>query len=76
MFGPVDVRVAGTRIAGIDIIVTLGTNYLATLDVATSTDPGGPADATAGTVGAQDSPDMLIEGDTSVDGDTTVEGTS
>ena len=70
VFGPVDVRLAGTRIAGIDIIVTLGTNYLATLDVAASTEPGAPADATAGTVGPQDSLD------TSVAGDTTVEGTS
>ena len=34
MFGPVEVGVAATRIAGIDIVVTLGTDYLATLDAA------------------------------------------
>ena len=34
VFGPVEARVASTRIAGIDIVVTLGTDYLATLDAA------------------------------------------
>ena len=48
LFGPVEARVAGTRIAGIDIVVTLGTDYLATLDtdavgttVADGSSPGG-----------------------------------
>jgi hypothetical protein len=32
VFGPVDVRVADTRIAGVDVVVELGTDYLARLD--------------------------------------------
>jgi hypothetical protein len=69
VFGPVEVRVAGTRIAGIDMVVTLGTDYLATLD----TDAGGGttvADGSApgGTVG--------VEIPISESTDTTAEGTS
>ena len=64
VFGPVEARVAGTRIAGIDIVVTLGTDYVATLDPS----------AAAGTTAA----DGSSAGDTVVVGssDTTVEGTS
>lgn len=32
IFGPVEVRVADTRITGIDMVVSLGTDYLTTLD--------------------------------------------
>jgi LytR_cpsA_psr family len=34
VFGPVEVRVADTRIAGIDVVATLGTEYLNRLDAA------------------------------------------
>ena len=34
VFGPIDVRVADTRIAGIDVVATLGTEYLNRLDTA------------------------------------------
>jgi hypothetical protein len=36
LFGPVEVRVADPRIARIDVVVTLGTDYLARLDTATA----------------------------------------
>jgi hypothetical protein len=47
LFGPIEVHVADTRIAGVDVVVTLGTDYLARLDTgsATATTPG---TATAG----------------------------
>lgn len=47
ILGPVEVRVAGIRIAGIDMVVTLGTDYLDTLDAGAATD-------SAGTSGRQD----------------------
>ena len=69
VFGPVEVRVAGTRIAGIDMVVTLGTDYLATLDTdaatGTTVDDGS---APGGTVG--------VEIPISESTDTTAEGTS
>ena len=37
VFGPVEVRVADPRIAGVDVIVTLGTDYLGRLDTAAAT---------------------------------------
>ena len=37
MFGPVEVRVADTRIAGVDVVATLGTDYLGRLDTAAAT---------------------------------------
>ncbi len=61
VFGTVDVRVAETRITGIDMVVSLGTDYLATLDTAGASETSAAVDGTADTVGA----------DT-----TTVEGTS
>ncbi len=55
VFGSVDVRVGDTRINGIDMVVTLGTDYLATLDPGVAADPtvqaSAPVDASAGTVG-------------------------
>jgi hypothetical protein len=43
LFGPVEVRVVESRIAGVDVVVTLGTEYLTRLDTAaapTTTAPG------------------------------------
>ena len=55
VFGSVEVRVGDTRINGIDMVVTLGTDYLATLDPsaapATTVPPSAPVDGSAGTVG-------------------------
>ena len=56
IFGPVDVRVAETRIAGIDIVVLLGTDYLDTLDTATASETSAAVDGTADTVGAATTP--------------------
>jgi hypothetical protein len=42
LFGPVEVRVAESRIAGIDVVVTLGTDYLARLDTTAPTTTTGP----------------------------------
>lgn len=78
VFGDVDVRVADTRIAGIDIVVTLGTDYLETLESgaaapdpdATVGDPDATAGESAGTVGPGE------PSATTGDDDTTVEGTS
>ena len=56
IFGPVDVRVAEHPVAGIDVIVHLGTDYLSTLNTAAATSTigaaGSAAAASAGTVGA------------------------
>jgi hypothetical protein len=69
VFGPVEARVAGTRIAGIDIVVTLGTDYLEMLD---------PNTTVGTTVADGSSPGGTVEVDTPItEGtDTTAEGTS
>ena len=41
VFGPVEIRVADPRIAGVDVVVTLGTSYLDRLDVTAATGQGG-----------------------------------
>ena len=55
IFGPVDVRVAEHPVAGIDVIVLLGTDYLSTLNTAAATSTigaaGSAAAASAATVG-------------------------
>jgi hypothetical protein len=43
VFGSVEVRVAETRVAGIDVIVTLGTDYLGRLDMSSATATTAPA---------------------------------
>jgi hypothetical protein len=55
LFGPIEVRVADTRIAGVDVVVTLGTEYLARLDTdsATPTTPGTAATAGSGSVASE-----------------------
>ena len=37
VFGPVEVRIADPRIAGVDVVATLGTDYLSRLDSAAAT---------------------------------------
>jgi hypothetical protein len=65
VFGAIDVRVADTRIAGIDFTVTLGLDYLATLDTAASAasvpDTGAAGATTDATVPAEDT---TVEGTT------------
>lgn len=57
VFGAVEVRVADTRIRGIDMVVTLGSDYLATLEAsaaaATTVQASAPVEGTAGTVGTE-----------------------
>ena len=69
VFGPVEARVVGTRIAGIDIVVTLGTDYLEMLD---------PNTAVGTTVADGSSPGGTVEVEIPItEGtDTTAEGTS
>jgi hypothetical protein len=43
LFGPVDVRVADTQIAGVDVVAELGTDYLARLDASAATATTTPA---------------------------------
>ena len=40
VFGPVEIRVADPRIAGVDVVATLGTSYLDRLDVTAATGQG------------------------------------
>lgn len=63
IFGPVDVRVAETRVARIDVVVTLGTDYLSLLDASLATATTAPDGST---------PDAS----TVASDDTTTEGTS
>lgn len=63
LFGPVETRVAGTRIAGIDIVVTLGTDYLATLDTAAAGTTVADGQSPGGTV-VGGSTDTMAEGTT------------
>lgn len=54
VFGPIEVRVADHPVAGIDVIVTLGTDYLAMLNTAAATTtPATTAPAQATTAPAQ-----------------------
>jgi hypothetical protein len=69
VFGPVEARVAGTRIAGIDIVVTLGTDYLATLD-------NDAADGTTATDGSTPGGTVEVDIPITEGTDTTAEGTS
>jgi len=47
IFGPVEVRIADTRITGIDMVVSLGTEYLTSLDTAAAgSGPGVESDTT------------------------------
>ena len=62
VFGPVEARVAGTRIAGIDIVVTLGTDYLATLDPAPSAGPTATDGSSPGGTVVVGSTDTMAEG--------------
>jgi CBS domain-containing protein len=52
VFGPVEVRVADTQIAGIDVVAELGTDYLATLDASPATATTGPATTAPATTGS------------------------
>ena len=49
VFGPVEVRVGDTRIAGVDVVAELGTDYLARLDANGATATTTPA--TTGSTG-------------------------
>jgi hypothetical protein len=50
VFGPVEVRVADRRIAGVDVVATLGTDYLSRLDMTAAIATTAPAvDATGET---------------------------
>ena len=69
VFGPVEARVAGTRIAGIDIVVTLGTDYLATLD-------NDAADGTTATDGSTPGGTVEVDIPITEGTDMTAEGTS
>ena len=65
VFGRVEVRVAGTRIAGIDIVVTLGTEYIAMLDGATDTtvtDASSPGGTVGGDAPIQEGTNSMAEG--------------
>jgi hypothetical protein len=48
VFGPVEVRVAERRIAGVDVVATLGTDYLDRLDMSAATATTPPAVETSG----------------------------
>lgn len=63
MFGPVEARVARTQIAGIDMVVTLGTDYLATLDASAAGETSTPAgDTVDGSTSASEGADTMAEG--------------
>jgi hypothetical protein len=54
VFGPVEVRVAETRIEGIDVVATLGTEYLRRLEItaaATATSAAPASETSVGTTG-------------------------
>jgi hypothetical protein len=54
VFGPVEVRVAETRIEGIDVVATLGTEYLRQLEItaaATATSAAPASETSVGTTG-------------------------
>jgi hypothetical protein len=54
VFGPVEVRVADTRIEGIDVVATLGTEYLRRLEItaaATATSAAPASETSVGTTG-------------------------
>jgi hypothetical protein len=49
VFGPVEVRVAERRIAGVDVVATLGTDYLSRLDMTAAVATTSPTEASGGT---------------------------
>lgn len=52
VFGPIDVRVGDTRIAGVDVVAELGTDYLARLDANAATGTTSPATTGPATTGS------------------------